>query len=85
MRLTKNVREALLQQNEGFTTQTHYRGKNSRESQSYTITNGELHVKVQGKGSWGGSHYNKEFVADDEQTHRFLRNHLSGLNTDGLS
>ncbi|MBO4365535.1 MAG: hypothetical protein J5804_04500 [Eggerthellaceae bacterium] len=85
MRLTKNVREQILMQNEGFTADSYYEAKNSRESRFYAISDGQLHVKVKGKGSWGGSHYEREFIADDDQTRRFLRNHLGCLNTQGVS
>jgi hypothetical protein len=84
MRPTKKVRQQLLEQNEGFTRDTSYTGKNFREQRRYRIRNGELHYHSTGKTSWAASRFNKERVADDGQTHRFLRNDLSDLNTDGL-
>ena len=36
-RLTKKVRQQLLDQNEGFTRRTYYEGRNSREERIYTI------------------------------------------------
>ncbi|MEV4183245.1 hypothetical protein AB0J28_17635 [Streptosporangium canum] len=84
MRLTKKVRQQLLDQNEGFETTTHYSSKNFREDKKYTISNGELRIRSKGKTSWADSHFDKECVANEEQTKTFLRNHLGDLNTDGL-
>jgi hypothetical protein len=88
MKLTKKVREQLLQQNEGFVMNTSYKGNNYRESRQYRIEGGELHIHSTGKGgaygAVGGSQFDKDVVADDEQTHRFLYANLNALNTDGL-
>ncbi len=42
-RLTKKVRQQLLDQNEGFIRRTYYEGRNSREERIYTISGGHLH------------------------------------------
>ena len=84
MRLTKDVRRQLLEQNEGFSTKTSYEGKNFSEDRKYTIKDGELHVQASGNTSWADSRFNNEFIADDEQTHRFLYNYLNQLNKDGV-
>lgn len=84
MRLTREVRQQLLDQNEGFELETSYEGKNFREYRRYRITGGELRIRSSGKTSWADSRFDNEDVATDEQTHRFLREHLAELNTDGL-
>jgi hypothetical protein len=84
MRLTREVRQKLLDQNEGFSTTTYNRQNNFREERFYEIRGGQLHVRAVGKTSWADSRYDDEFIADDEQTHRFLRDNLSALNTDGI-
>ncbi|MBX9470364.1 hypothetical protein [Microcella sp.] len=84
MRLTKDVRRQLLEQNDGFSTKTSYEGKNSSEDRTYTIKDGALHVQASGKTSWADSRYKNEFVADEEQTHRYLRNNLYKLNKDDV-
>lgn len=84
MRLTKSVMEQILQQNEGFERSTSYSARNFSESRRYTITGGSLHVRSTGKTSWADSRYEEEFVADDDQTRRFLREHLYELNTTGI-
>lgn len=84
MRLTKNVRQQILDQNEGFEKTTHYSGKNFTESRHYKISGGELHIRSWGKTSWADSHFDKEFVADEDQTRRFLGENLHALNTEGL-
>ncbi|MGW6021261.1 hypothetical protein [Streptomyces sp. NPDC055099] len=84
MRLTREVRQQLLAQNEGFELETSYEGKNFREYRRYRITGGELRIRSSGKTSWADSRFDNEDLATDEQTHRFLREHLAELNTDGL-
>ena len=71
-RLTKAVRQKLLENNEGFTTRTYYEGRNSREERIYTISGGQLHIRAIGKTSWADSRYENEWVASDEEVHRFL-------------
>jgi len=84
MRLTKTVRQDILNQNEGFTTRTSYDSKNSEYERIYTISCGQLHIHEIGKTSWAGSRYDKEWIADEEETHRFLYNYLGLLNTDNV-
>ena len=84
MRLTKNVRRQLLEQNEGFSTRTSYSGRNSSEDRTYTITGGQLHVSANGNTSWSDSRYTNDFVADEEQIHRYLYDNLGLLNKDGI-
>ena len=84
MRLTRTVRQKILDQNEGFTTRTSNSQKNSSEDRIYTISGGQLHIRAIGNTSWSDSRYDKEWIADDEETHRFLYNNLGVLNTDGI-
>ena len=84
VRLTKAVRQQLLEQNEGFRTSTSYSSKNHSEDRTYEIRGGELHIRAVGKTSWADSRYEDESIADDEQTRRFLRDNLYALNTDGI-
>ncbi|MDG9701222.1 hypothetical protein [Streptomyces sp. DH37] len=78
------MRQQLLHQNEDFEVNTSYSGKNITEYRRYRITAGELHIRSSGKTSWADSRFDHEYVATDEQTHRFLREHLAALNADGL-
>jgi hypothetical protein len=48
------------------------------------IVDGVLHVHSTGKGSSGGSRFSNDFVADIEQTHRFLKDNLHALKKNGL-
>lgn len=84
MRLTKQVIEQLLRQNEGFQDETFYSGNNFRESRVYRIVDGAVRIRARGKTSWADSRFDNESVADLDQTRRFLRRVLSRLNTDGL-
>ena len=83
-RLTKIVRQLLLDNNDGFSAHTYYEGKNSREERIYTIKDGQLKIRASGKTSWADSRYDEEWVADDEETHRFLYKHQSELNSEGI-
>ena len=71
-RLTKTVREKMLQQNEGRSFQTHFDGKNFSESRTYTISGGKLHIREHGNTSWADSRYDHTRIADDKEVHRFL-------------
>lgn len=84
MQLTKDVRRQLLEQNDGFTTKSSYTGKNCSEDRTYAIRDGELHIRSNSNTSWADSRQRSEYVADEEQTHRFLYNHLGLLNQDGV-
>lgn len=84
VRLTAAVRQQLLDQNEGFTARTFNQQRNSEETRHYRIEGGQLRVRAVGKTSWADSRYDKEYVAPDDETHRFLRKHLHELNRDGL-
>lgn len=85
MRLTKEVRQKLLNQNEGFELKTSNVQKNSTEYRTYRISGGKLYIQSSGNTSWADSHYSYDPIpATDEQTHRFLRQYQGRLNTDGL-
>ena len=84
VRLTKAVRKKLLQTNEGFSTRTYYEGRNSREERLYTISDGQLHIRAKGKTSWADSRYEDEWIASDEEVHRFLYAHQGEMNTDDV-
>lgn len=84
MRLTKDVRQKLLEQNEGFQRTTYYESNNSYNTNTYMISNGQLTVRSNGDTSWSDSKYDETRICDDAQTHRFLRKNLSDLNTDGI-
>jgi len=84
LRLTKDVRSQLLEQNDGFTTRTYYEDKNFNETRTYEIQDGELHIRSDSNTSWADSHQQSEHVADDAETHRYLYNNLDSLNQEGL-
>lgn len=85
LRLTKDVREALLRVNEGFTDRTHYSDNNFTETRHYKIADGQLRVNSSSNTSWADSRRADDFVADEAATHRFLRQRLWRLDTDGVA
>lgn len=80
MRLTKKNRQQMLEENDGFSIQTQNRQKNFSQNRTYTITGGKLHIRETGKTSWSDSRYEKEWDADDKETHRFLYNYQGAIN-----
>jgi len=84
MRLTSTVRQRILEQNEGFTTRKSYDSSNSEYERIYVISCGQLRIREIGKTSWADSRYDKEWIADDEETHRFIYNNLGLLNLEGI-
>lgn len=85
VRLTKENRKKILNQNNGFTTNTSYDSRNSKYGRRYEVKEGELHICESGKTSWADSGYKKEWVASDEEVHRFLYNNKRKMNMDGLN
>ena len=85
MRLTEKVLQQLLARNEGFEATTHFRGNNFRETRQYKISGGRLRFRSTGKTSWSDSRFDKEHLADLDQTRRFFRKFLASLKTDGLA
>ena len=83
-RLTKKNRQRILDQNEGFITNTSYDSRNSSYDRQYTVAEGKLHIRESGKTSWSDSRYDKEWIASDEETHRFLYDNQWKMNTDGI-
>ena len=41
-------------------------------------------IRAIGKTSWADSRYDDEWVASDEESHRFLYGHQYEMNTDGI-
>ena len=72
MRLTKEVRQKLLEQNEGFQRTTYFESNNSYNTNTYMISNGQLTVRSKGDTSWSDSKYDETRICDDAQTHLFL-------------
>ncbi|SPU37291.1 Uncharacterised protein [Lysinibacillus capsici] len=84
VRLTSSTRQRILEQNEGFTKKTYYDERNSREERIYTISSGALRIRAVGKTSWADSRYDDEWIASDEETHRFLYKYKWEMNLDGI-
>jgi len=84
MRLTDTVRQQLLELNNGFSNTTCYSDKNSESTFRYTINNGTLHIHESGSTSWADSRYDNSYIADPEQTHRFLAKHRDALDWNGV-
>ena len=86
MRFTKKNRQQVLDQNEGYRTQTSYSGKNFTETRINEIKDGGLNVRSNSKTSWADSRriHTYRYTADDEETKRFLRNNRDALDTEGV-
>ena len=79
VRLTKKVRQLLLDQNEGFKKRTSYDSRNSSWTRDYLIKGGKLFINEVGKTSWADSRYDNSWEADERETHSFLYKFLDEL------
>ena len=79
VRLTKKVRQQLLDQNEGFKKKTSYDSRNSSWIREYLIKGGKLLINQTGRTSWSDSRYDKTWEADEQETHSFLYKFLDEL------
>lgn len=84
MYITKKKREKLLKQNDGYSTYSNYSGRNFKEFRRYTIENDCLHVYSKSRTSWADSRSEREWIADEKATNRFLHEHLDELDTSGV-
>ena len=73
MRLTEQVRNKLLEMNEGFKCKTSYDSRNSSYVREYVIKEGKLIIREIGKTSWADSRYDKVWEASKDELLRFLR------------
>lgn len=82
VRLTKKVRQQLLDQNDGFTERTSFDSRNHSWTRDYKIDSGKLKIRERGKTSWSDSRYDKTWEADDKEVHSFLYKVLYALRYD---
>lgn len=83
-RLTKKVRQKILEQNDGFIHRTSYDSKNHRYDREYRVSDGKLYIRESGKTSWSDSRYDESWEASDEEIHRFLYENQWRMNTDNI-
>ena len=83
-RLTRAVRQQILDQNDGFRRKTYYEGRNSSEERIYTVRNGALYIRSIGDTSWSDSDYDDEWIASDEEVHRFLYKYQDEMDLTGI-
>ena len=81
-RFTKDTIPKVLALNEGFQRRKYFDSKNLKYENVYTIKNGQLERRSEGKTSWGGSQFDETEICDYETTQRFLRDHKDYLNLD---
>ena len=73
MRFTKENRKKVLEQNDGFSTETSFSSRNNSFVRKYSIKLGKLFIREQGKGSWADSRYDKKWEASKDEELSFLR------------
>lgn len=73
IRLTKDVVQKLLIENEGFKKTVH--DKIYNESRHYLIQGGKLFIRMTGKQPFSG-HYNTTVEATADQVRNFLRKYV---------
>ena len=77
-RLTKDVVQEILDQNEGFTGTTSFSSRNSSYTNKYRIENGSMLVHSEGKGGYGVGRYEEDYECDIDQVRRAIKHF--GLN-----
>ena len=84
-RFTKEIIQKILNQNDGFSGQTSYEGRNYREYNNYTIKDGAMFVDKSGKTSWADSRFSKHNIPVDlDTTRRIIKKFINRLNTKGI-
>lgn len=84
MYITKEKRDKLLEQNDGFTDYSNFSSRNFNETRRYEIRDGELRISSKTNTSWADSREETEWTADDRETNRFLHKVLDKLDTAGI-
>ncbi|MCP2033021.1 hypothetical protein L1279_000004 [Planomicrobium sp. HSC-17F08] len=84
MKYTKDVIQQLLDINEGFAKTKEFASRNLKETNYYLIKGGKLLIRSTGKTSWADSRYEKNTIADIDQTRRFLKKVIDELKTEGI-
>ncbi len=76
MRLTKDVVNNILHENEGLKRSTSYSSRNFNQDCLYRIEDGVLKVRRTGKTSWADSRFDEDEICDMDQTRRFIRKYI---------
>ena len=85
MRFTKDIVQKILNQNNGFSGQTSYEGRNYREYNNYKIKDGEMFVDKSGKTSWSDSRFSDHDIPVDLDTKKKKKKKFfNRLNTKGI-
>lgn len=84
MRLTKPIRDIILNQNNGFKSRTYFKNRNSERERIYKIVDGILYIREVGKTAWSDSRYDKEWIAESDEIRKFIRDNLLKLNLKGI-
>ena len=81
---TKKVIKKVLEDNEGFSKDTFYKGKNIKVTNHYEIKNGKMTRREYGKMSGGDGRFDDTRECDIDETRRVLNKFLYDLNLDGI-
>lgn len=84
LRLTKTIVQKILDLNEGFSRTTGYSSRNYSRDTLYIIKGGKLLIDCTQKTSWADSRTDSFYVADIEQTRRFINKYFELLNLGDL-
>ena len=79
MRLTKRVRQEVLNRNEGYRVEESYIGKNYKQVNTYFVKGGRLLIISKAKVSWSDKKIVSRHLANDEQEKKFIKKYLKGV------
>ncbi len=81
-RLTEQVIDNILRENEGYTAHTHYDSRNFSCDYYYTIHDGDLYRRDVGDTSWSDSDFDVTNICDYATARRFIKNEGLDWNLD---
>ena len=79
MRLTKEVRQNILRENEGYKEKRLFKGKNYQQEDTYMIHNQRLLITTRARIIYSNKEIKKRRYADEIKTKKFIKKYLNRL------
>lgn len=83
MKLTKDVRQNILKQNEGYKIEIKFDGKNYQQEDTYLIKNEKLIVITKARIINANKAIKRRRQANDDEVKKFIKKYLDQLKTEG--
>lgn len=79
LRLTKEVRQIILKENEGYEIKRVFKGKNYQQEDIYKIQNQKLLIITEARTVYSNKEIRKKRYADEMTTKKFIKKHFNQL------